>query len=134
MVYCLQSVLRGRVANVITESGKDVEPAGDIDTLLLDKTGTITIGNRKATNFYPVAGIDEREFIEACLMSSLSDETPEGKSIVELGRERGFRMRDLNTVGAKMIKFTRRDEMFGSRYDERYTDPERGIRCNPENS
>ena len=93
-------------ANVITKSGKAVETAGDIDTLLLDKTGTITIGNRKATNFYPVAGIDEREFIEACLMSSLSDETPEGKSIVELGRERGFRMRDLNTVGAKMIKFT----------------------------
>lgn len=77
-------------ANVITKSGKAVETAGDIDTLLLDKTGTITIGNRKATNFYPVAGIDEREFIEACLMSSLSDETPEGKSIVELGRERGF--------------------------------------------
>ena len=77
-----------------------METAGDIDTLLLDKTGTITIGNRKATNFYPVAGIDEREFIEACLMSSLSDETPEGKSIVELGRERGFRMRDLNTDGS----------------------------------
>ena len=93
-------------ANVITKSGKAVETAGDIDTLLLDKTGTITIGNRKATNFYPVAGIDEREFIEACLMSSLSDETPEGKSIVELGRERGFRMRDLNTVGGMMIKFT----------------------------
>ena len=93
-------------ANVITKSGKAVETAGDIDTLLLDKTGTITIGNRKATNFYPVEGVNENEFIEACLMSSLSDETPEGKSIVELGRERGFRMRDLNTVGAKMIKFT----------------------------
>lgn len=93
-------------ANVITKSGKAVETAGDIDTLLLDKTGTITIGNRKATNFHPVSGFNEREFIEACLMSSLSDETPEGKSIVELGRERGFRMRDLNTVGARMIKFT----------------------------
>lgn len=93
-------------ANVITKSGKAVETAGDIDTLLLDKTGTITIGNRKATNFHPVSGFNEREFIEACLMSSLSDETPEGKSIIELGRERGFRMRDLNTVGARMIKFT----------------------------
>lgn len=93
-------------ANVITKSGKAVETAGDIDTLLLDKTGTITIGNRKATNFLPVNGFNEREFIEACLMSSLSDETPEGKSVVELGRERGFRMRDLNTIGARMIKFT----------------------------
>lgn len=93
-------------ANVITKSGKAVETAGDIDTLLLDKTGTITIGNRKATNFHPVKEMNEREFIDACLMASLSDETPEGKSIVELGRERGFRMRDLNTAGAKMIKFT----------------------------
>lgn len=93
-------------ANVITKSGKAVETAGDIDTLLLDKTGTITIGNRKATNFYAVNGVEEQQFIEACLMSSLSDETPEGKSIVELGRERGFRMRDLNTVGAKMVKFS----------------------------
>lgn len=93
-------------ANVITKSGKAVETAGDIDTLLLDKTGTITIGNRKATNFYAVNGVEERQFIEACLMSSLSDETPEGKSVVELGRERGFRMRDLNTVGARMIRFT----------------------------
>lgn len=93
-------------ANVITKSGKAVETAGDIDTLLLDKTGTITIGNRKATNFYAVEGVKEQQFIEACLMSSLSDETPEGKSVVELGRERGFRMRDLNTIGAKMIKFT----------------------------
>lgn len=93
-------------ANVITKSGKAVETAGDIDTLLLDKTGTITIGNRKATKFYPVAGLEERSFVEFCLLSSLSDETPEGKSIVELGRESGLRMRSLNTTGAKMIKFT----------------------------
>lgn len=59
-------------ANVITKSGKAVETAGDIDTLLLDKTGTITIGNRKATEFYPVAGMDKHAFIEACLMSSVS--------------------------------------------------------------
>lgn len=93
-------------ANVITKSGKAVETAGDIDTLLLDKTGTITIGNRKATKFYPVTGLEERSFVEFCLLSSLSDETPEGKSIVELGRESGLRMRSLNTTGAKMIKFT----------------------------
>ncbi len=93
-------------ANVITKSGKAVETAGDIDTLLLDKTGTITIGNRKATKFYPVKGMDEHVFIEYCLLSSISDETPEGKSIVELGRENGIRMRSLNTTGAKMIKFT----------------------------
>ena len=71
-------------ANVITKSGKAVETAGDLDTLLLDKTGTITIGNRKATNFYPTDGINEQEFVVACVLSSLADETPEGKSIVEL--------------------------------------------------
>ncbi|WP_418551189.1 potassium-transporting ATPase subunit KdpB [Parabacteroides goldsteinii] len=93
-------------ANVITKSGKAVETAGDIDTLLLDKTGTITIGNRKATQFYPVKWIDEQAFVQACLMASLSDETPEGKSIVELGREKGVRIRDLSTSGFRMIKFT----------------------------
>ena len=93
-------------ANVITKSGKAVETAGDIDTLLLDKTGTITIGNRKATKFHVAPGMDERKFVETCLMASLSDETPEGKSIVELGRDSGFRTRNLNTTGAKMIKFT----------------------------
>lgn len=97
---------RALCANVITKSGKAVETAGDIDTLLLDKTGTITIGNRKATQFYPVAGVDEHSFVQACLMASLSDETPEGKSIVELGRERGVRIRDLSTSGSRMIKFT----------------------------
>lgn len=93
-------------ANVITKSGKAVETAGDIDTLLLDKTGTITIGNRKATQFYPVSWIDEHSFVQACLLASLSDETPEGKSIVELGRERGIRIRDLSTSGSRMIRFT----------------------------
>lgn len=93
-------------ANVITKSGKAVETAGDVDTLLLDKTGTITIGNRKATRFYPVPGMEERAFVRACLLASLSDETPEGKSIVELGREKGVRIRDLSTSGSRMIKFT----------------------------
>ena len=71
-------------ANVITKSGKAVETAGDLDTLLLDKTGTITIGNRKATHFWPAQGISESEFIEACVLASVADETPEGKSILEL--------------------------------------------------
>lgn len=73
-------------ANVITKSGKAVETAGDIDTLLLDKTGTITIGNRKATNFYPAPGASRDHFIKSSLLASLSDETPEGKSIVELAK------------------------------------------------
>lgn len=71
-------------ANVITKSGKAVETAGDIDVLLLDKTGTITIGNRKATHFFPANGIADKDFVRAAVLSSISDETPEGKSIVEL--------------------------------------------------
>lgn len=93
-------------ANVITKSGKAVETAGDIDTLLLDKTGTITIGNRRATKFHSAPGVGPREFVTTCLLASLSDETPEGKSIVELGRESGVRMRSLQTAGARMIQFT----------------------------
>lgn len=90
-------------ANVITKSGKAVETAGDIDVLLLDKTGTITIGNRKATNFYPVRGIDEKHFIKSVVLSSLADETPEGKSIIELAKinPASFQVKD-----ARFIKFT----------------------------
>ncbi|HTI94150.1 MAG TPA: potassium-transporting ATPase subunit KdpB [Puia sp.] len=91
-------------ANVITKSGKAVETAGDLDTLLLDKTGTITIGNRKATHFWPADGVDEKEFIEACVLSSLADETPEGKSILELANVKGMPPASVN--GAKFIKFT----------------------------
>jgi K+-transporting ATPase ATPase B chain len=91
-------------ANVITKSGKAVETAGDIDVLLLDKTGTITIGNRKATHFFPAKGIDESEFIKACVLSSLADETPEGKSIIELaGKDT---VKKLSLDGATLIKFT----------------------------
>ena len=93
-------------ANVITKSGKAVETAGDIDTLLLDKTGTITIGNRRATHFYPAEGVERRSFVEACLLSSVADDTPEGKTIIELGHEEGVRMRGFNTEGAHMIKFS----------------------------
>ena len=90
-------------ANVITKSGKAVETAGDLDTLLLDKTGTITIGNRKATNFYPANGVTATSFTEACALSSLSDQTPEGKSIIELAK---LDTNKLNTHGAKFIEFT----------------------------
>lgn len=78
-------------ANVITKSGKAVETAGDLDTILLDKTGTITIGNRKATNFYPARGYSDDELIEAATIASLADETPEGKSIVELAAGKGYK-------------------------------------------
>ncbi|NSL89265.1 potassium-transporting ATPase subunit KdpB [Chitinophaga sp. Mgbs1] len=91
-------------ANVITKSGKAVETAGDIDVLLLDKTGTITIGNRKATNFWPTNGLPPEEFIRLCALSSLSDETPEGKSIVELaGKDMVSR---LSVSGSTLVKFT----------------------------
>ena len=95
-------------ANVITKSGKAVETAGDVDVLLLDKTGTITIGNRKATHFYPADGIDSEQFIVNCLLTSLSDDTPEGKSIVELAKSNGIKIEhdDAVLTGANSIKFT----------------------------
>jgi K+-transporting ATPase ATPase B chain len=92
-------------ANVITKSGKAVETAGDIDVLLLDKTGTITIGNRKATSFYPAPGVDMTDFMEACVMSSLADETPEGKSILELAVAQGHKILTA-PAGSTFIKFT----------------------------
>jgi potassium-transporting ATPase ATP-binding subunit len=92
-------------ANVITKSGKAVETAGDIDVLLLDKTGTITIGNRKATNFYPTAGVNIKAFTDACVLSSLADETPEGKSIIELAAEQGVKSAG-TPEGSTFIKFT----------------------------
>ena len=91
-------------ANVITKSGKAVETAGDIDVLLLDKTGTITIGNRKATHFYPSKGVTEENFIKSAVLSSLADDTPEGKSIIELA---GIDVaQKLSIEGATLIKFT----------------------------
>jgi potassium-transporting ATPase ATP-binding subunit len=91
-------------ANVIAKSGKAVETAGDVDVLLLDKTGTITIGNRKATNFYSVDDITENEFILLSALSSLSDDTPEGKSIVELASQKGVNAKA--ETGSSFIKFT----------------------------
>ncbi|MBP1593561.1 MAG: K+-transporting ATPase, subunit [Bacteroidetes bacterium] len=97
-------------ANVITKSGKAVETAGDIDVLLLDKTGTITIGNRKATKFYPTQNnsmnVSLIDFVKYCMLSSVSDDTPEGKSIIALGHENGLHMRNLDTTGARMVKFS----------------------------
>ncbi|MBP9549959.1 MAG: potassium-transporting ATPase subunit KdpB [Chitinophagales bacterium] len=90
-------------ANVITKSGKAVETAGDIDVLLLDKTGTITIGNRKATHFYPAEGVDEKHFIKCVVLSSMSDETPEGKSIIELA---GINPLSYQISNPTFIKFT----------------------------
>jgi K+-transporting ATPase ATPase B chain len=91
-------------ANVIAKSGKAVETAGDVDVLLLDKTGTITIGNRRATHFYATEMEDENEFIRLSLLSSLSDDTPEGKSIVELARAKG--MDASPEAGSVFVKFT----------------------------
>ena len=93
-------------ANVITKSGKAVETAGDIDVLLLDKTGTITIGNRKATNFYPTDGVVIKQFIDACVLSSLADETPEGKSIIELAKGDDHKVLETAPAGSEFIKFT----------------------------
>ncbi|MGV8963135.1 MAG: potassium-transporting ATPase subunit KdpB [Candidatus Saccharimonadaceae bacterium] len=92
-------------ANVITKSGKAVETAGDIDVLLLDKTGTITIGNRKATNFYPADGVSNEEFIKYAVLSSLADETPEGKSIIELAKTNTADY-DISDEKIKFFKFT----------------------------
>ncbi len=94
-------------ANVIAKSGKAVETAGDVDVLLLDKTGTITIGNRKATNFYATDGINEKEFIDYSVLSSLADDTPEGKSIIELAKTKGTEIPTFgNGSAATFIKFT----------------------------
>jgi K+-transporting ATPase ATPase B chain len=90
-------------ANVITKSGKAVETAGDLDVLLLDKTGTITIGNRKATHFYPVKNVDEAQFIKSAVLSSMADETPEGKSIIELS---GYTSKHFEVDQPTFIKFT----------------------------
>ncbi len=98
---------RALKANVIAKSGKAVETAGDLDTLLLDKTGTITIGNRKATAFYPAPGVDERDMVEAAYLASQADDTPEGKSIVELGEAHTQRSHFQNVSPvAKPILFT----------------------------
>jgi K+-transporting ATPase ATPase B chain len=101
-------------ANVIATSGRAVEAAGDVDTLLLDKTGTITLGNRQATTFLPVRGINESELADAAQLASLADETPEGRSIVVLAKQQfGLRERDVHALGATFIHFSAKTRMSG---------------------
>lgn len=100
-------------ANVISKSGKAVETAGDIDVVLLDKTGTITIGNRKATNFFPVKGCSMDEFIKNSALSSLADHTPEGKSIIELAEKNSPGLFPLRLDNAKFINFSAETRMSG---------------------
>lgn len=100
--------------NVLAMSGRAVEAAGDVDTLLLDKTGTITLGNRQATEFRPLRGVSEQELADAAQLASLADETPEGRSIVVLAKEKyGIRGRDLAEVHAKFVPFTAQSRMSG---------------------
>ncbi|HEY9756953.1 MAG TPA: potassium-transporting ATPase subunit KdpB [Oculatellaceae cyanobacterium] len=99
--------------NVLAMSGKAIEAAGDVDTLLLDKTGTITLGNRQAVKFIPAPGITESELADAAQLSSLADETPEGRSIVQLAKEYGMRERQLSQVESHFIAFSAQTRMSG---------------------
>ena len=101
-------------ANVIATSGRAVEAAGDVDVLLLDKTGTITLGNRQAAAFLPAPGVNERELADAAQLASLADETPEGRSIVVLAKQRHqLREREMQSMGAHFVAFTAQTRMSG---------------------
>jgi potassium-transporting ATPase ATP-binding subunit len=101
-------------ANVIAMSGRAVEAAGDVDVLLLDKTGTITLGNRQATAFLPASGVEVQALADAAQLASLADETPEGRSIVVLAKEQyGLRERDIQALGATFVPFTAQTRMSG---------------------
>jgi len=107
--------------NVLAMSGRAVEAAGDVDTLLLDKTGTITLGNRRATEFIPAPGVSDKDLADAAQLSSLSDETPEGRSIVVLAKEKyGLRGRELSAYTATFIPFTAVTRMSGVDLDGRH--------------
>ncbi|MDQ6433618.1 potassium-transporting ATPase subunit KdpB [Mesorhizobium sp. LHD-90] len=104
--------------NVLAMSGRAVEAAGDVDTLLLDKTGTITLGNRQATELRPVKGVSEQELADAAQLASLADETPEGRSIVVLAKEKyGIRARDMQSLHASFVPFTAQSRMSGVDFD-----------------
>ncbi len=104
--------------NVLAMSGRAVEAAGDVDVLLLDKTGTITLGNRQATAFLPAAGVTERELADAAQLASLADETPEGRSIVVLAKNFGIRAREIHELpGAQFVPFTAQTRMSGVNYE-----------------
>jgi potassium-transporting ATPase ATP-binding subunit len=101
-------------ANVIATSGRAVEAAGDVDVLLMDKTGTITLGNRQASAFYAAPGVTEQQLADAAQLSSLADETPEGRSITILAKQKfNLRERDMTSLGAKFIAFTAQTRMSG---------------------
>ncbi|PIJ50445.1 potassium-transporting ATPase subunit B [Erwinia sp. OLTSP20] len=101
-------------ANVIATSGRAVEAAGDVDVLMLDKTGTITLGNRQATQFLPAPGVSERQLADAAQLASLADETPEGRSIVILAKQKfNLRERDLQSSGATFVPFSAQTRMSG---------------------
>ncbi|HEY3759554.1 MAG TPA: potassium-transporting ATPase subunit KdpB [Solirubrobacteraceae bacterium] len=103
--------------NVLALSGRAVEASGDVDVLLLDKTGTITIGNRLASEFIPMPGVPESELADAAQLSSLADETPEGRSIVVLAKQYGIREHDMTTLQAEFVPFTAQTRMSGVDYD-----------------
>jgi K+-transporting ATPase ATPase B chain len=106
--------------NVLAMSGRAVEAAGDVDTLLLDKTGTITLGNRMATEFIPIDGVSTAALADAAQLASLADETPEGRSIVVLAKEKyGLRGREVESIGAKFIPFSAQTRMSGCDLDGR---------------
>ncbi|ALX94070.1 potassium-transporting ATPase subunit B [Serratia fonticola] len=107
-------------ANVIATSGRAVEAAGDVDVLLLDKTGTITLGNRQASEFLPAPGVKEQELADAAQLSSLADETPEGRSIVVLAKQRfNLRERDLQALNATFVPFSAQTRMSGVNVQDR---------------
>ncbi len=107
-------------ANVIATSGRAVEAAGDVDVLLLDKTGTITLGNRQASQFLSAAGVSEEQLANAAQLASLADETPEGRSIVVLAKQKfNLRERDLNATGATFIPFSAQTRMSGVNVQQR---------------
>ncbi len=99
--------------NVLALSGRAVEASGDVDVLLLDKTGTITIGNRLASEFIPMPGVSEAELAEVAQLSSLADETPEGRSIVVLAKQYGIREHDMASLHANFVPFTAQTRMSG---------------------
>ena len=116
-------------ANVIATSGRAVEAAGDVDVLLLDKTGTITLGNRQASDFFPAPGVSEEQLADAAQLSSLADETPEGRSIVILAKQKfQLRERNIQALGASFIPFTAQTRMSGVDLTEPGTDHTRQIR------
>ncbi len=105
--------------NVLALSGRAVEASGDVDVLLLDKTGTITLGNRQASEFIPMPGVPESELAEVAQLSSLADETPEGRSIVVLAKTYGIREHDMTTLNAEFVPFTAQTRMSGVDIDGR---------------